>query len=188
MLHLTMKPDDVIAEAMRANRAVDPGTPQVGDLFPDIWADSTEGGIEFHAWARGHYTIFFSHASAYSDVAEADMVALARMAPDFAARGARLIGVAQSDAGTERLWLDELELRSGVEIAIPVMADEDGRIAEICGIDTQGRRPRMPMGKTFVIGPNLRTLAISSFPAGVRRSPRELLRVLDAMRGASLAA
>lgn len=188
MLHLTMRPNDVFAEAMLANRTTEPRMLQVGDLFPDIWADSTVGGIEFHDWARGHYTIFFSHAAAYSDVAEADMVGLARMEADFTAHGARLIGLSQSDALTERMWLDGLEERTGVEIAIPVMADEDGRIAEICSIETRCLRSRMPKGKTFVIGPNLRILAISACSAAVQRSPQELLRVLTAMRDAGVGA
>ena len=80
--------------------------------------------------------------------------------------------------------LDALEERAGVEIAIPVLSDEDGRIAEICGIDTQTRRSRMPKAKTFVIGPDLRILAVSAYAAAVRRSPQELLRMLAAMRAA----
>ena len=155
---------------------------QVGDLFPDVWADSTEGEIELHAWSRGRFTILFSHASAYSDVAEADMVALARMQDDFAALGAQMIGLTQSDALTERMWLDAVGERAGVRIRIPVMADEAGQIAELCGIDVQTRRSWMTKGKTFVLGPDLRILAISAYSASVPRSPHELLRILEAMR------
>jgi len=184
MLHTRMRPEDIIAQAMPGTFSADARMLMVGDVFPDIWADSTVGGIEFHDWARGHYTIFFNHASAYSDVAEADMVALAQAQADFSAHGTRLMGLCQSDSLTERMWLDALEERAGVEIAIPVLSDEDGRIAEICGIDTQTRRSRMPKAKTFVIGPDLRILAVSAYAAAVRRSPQELLRMLAAMRAA----
>lgn len=154
--------------------------PQIGDLFPDLWVDSTDGDMQFHAWARGYYTVLFSHAAAYSDVSESDIVSLARARPEFEGRGARLVGLTLSDPQTERMWIDDLSERAGIEIAFPVISDEEERVHRIC--DLARDTACVPVGKTIIIGPDLRICAVFAYPAPVPRSVPEILRVIDALR------
>lgn len=154
---------------------------RVGEVFPDIWADSTQGPIQLHRWAEGQDLLLFSHAATYSDVSERDILSMVRARQAFARRGVRLLGVGQSEALGEKIWLEDLEQRLGVRVPFPILGDEDGRLSTACGIPTGVARMMLPVNRTLLIGSDMQLLAVSDTPASVPRSAGELLRVFDAV-------
>lgn len=159
---------------------------RVGDVFPDLWADGTQGGVELHAWAQGSYTIFFTHPSSYSATAEVELLDLARHKGEFDALDCKLIGMSQSDPLTERMWIEELSEKHGMAIPLPIISDEDGRIAEICGLRDQNEALDRPVAKSFVLGPDMRIRAIQEYIHPVPRSAVELLRIVGLLKASRI--
>lgn len=159
---------------------------RVTDLFPDLWAESTQGSVELHGWAQGSYSIFFTHPSSYSPTAEVELVDLARHKDDFDALGCKVMGMSQSDPLTERMWIQELSEKHGLAIPFPIISDEDGRIAAICGLREQNEALDRPVAKTFVLGPDLRIRAVQEYIHPVPRSAAELLRIVGLLKSARI--
>lgn len=153
----------------------------VGDDFPDVWAESTTGPIRLHEYCRRAYTLLLFHPGAYVRASEFELLEFGRAQGEFARRGARVLGLSQADAVTERMWLDEISARHGVTFEFPIIADEMGRIARACGLQHQSARTLIPVRRSVVIGPKLRVCAIWDYPPEVQRSPVEALRVIDAL-------
>ena len=158
--------------------------PSSGELFPDIWADSTHGPLQLHRWSEGRFTVIFAHASAYDPVAERDIMAMARAQCAFDALRCRVIGLTQSDPMTERVWLEDLSERHGVDVAFPVLSDEHGQILQTLGMMTDSSGDGAPVAKTFVIDPIFRVRAILEYPQSVGRDPNEVLRIVSALSNA----
>jgi peroxiredoxin (alkyl hydroperoxide reductase subunit C) len=156
--------------------------PQIGDLMPDFHAQSTRGPIRFHAWARGGWTILFSHYGAFSPVCTTELASFAACGPDFASRGVRMLGLSGSPVIEQLRWHRDIHEIYGVEVDYPVLADTDGRLARLLGMLHAEQSAPYAMRKTLILGPDLRIRMIQEYPIRVARSTEETLRVLDAIR------
>ena len=144
------------------------------------------GPIEFHDRVQGGYAVLFAHPSAYSATAETEILDLARHAGAFVSLGCTIVGLSQSDPMTEQTWLDELTERTGLPIPFPVLSDEDGRIGEALGLTQETTALNQPVGKVFVIGPDLLIRAIFECTHPVPCSASDLLRVLRLLKAAAV--
>ncbi|WP_375260580.1 redoxin domain-containing protein [Palleronia sp.] len=168
-------------------RARDPASClRVGDVFPDLWAEGTQGSVALHSWVQGSYTVFFTHPSSYSSTAEIELLDLARHIAEFDALECKLMGMSQSDPLTERMWIEELSEKHGLAIPFPIISDEDGRIAEICGLREQNEALDRPVAKSFILGPDLRIRAIQECIHPVPRSAVELLRIVGILKSSRI--
>ena len=163
---------------VRSTAAHEPVELRVADRFPDLWVGTTQGSIELYCWAENSYTVFFTHPSSYSATAEIELTDLAAHKAAFDALGCKLIGMTQSDYLTERMWIEELSEKHGVDITFPIISDEDGRIASFCGLRKQNEALDRPVAKTFILGPDMRIRAIHEYVHPVPRSAAEILRIV----------
>ncbi|QFU09976.1 Alkyl hydroperoxide reductase subunit C [Rhodobacteraceae bacterium THAF1] len=129
--------------------------------------------------------MIFGHPSAYATLSERDVITLAGAQPRFGARGCRILGVTQSDPVTERAWIDSLSERHGMDIAFPILSDEDGRIAAAFGMSTRGSDDGREVATTIILDPELRVRAVLEHPQSVGRGPEEVLRIVDALAAAT---
>jgi peroxiredoxin (alkyl hydroperoxide reductase subunit C) len=158
--------------------------PQIGDLVPDFHMQSTQGPIQFHAWARGSWVILFSHYGAFSPVCTTEIASFAACSPDFADRGVKMLGLAGCPVIEQIRWHRDIEDIYGVEVDYPVLADTDGHLAQLFGMIHAEQSAHRAIRKTLILGPDLRIRMIQEYPIRVARSTEETLRVLDALRTA----
>ena len=158
--------------------------PRIGDLIPDLSVDSTQGPLRLHDWAKGRWLILFSHPAPFTAVCTTEIAALASLQAEFDARGARLLGVSTGSLDEQRRWHDVVRRLFGFEVTFPMVADEDGLLANLFGMIHEAQSPDRTIRKTFVVGPDLRLRAITEYPMSVGRSTDEALRLLDALQTA----
>ncbi len=158
--------------------------PRIGDIVPDFRADSTQGPLAFHDWAEGGWTVLFGHPLAFTAVCTTEMAALAALAPDFARRGARLVGLSCSPVEEARAWAAEIARLYGVGVSFPLVADPQARLCDLFGMVHEKQSPHCAIRKTMVVGPDLRLRALIEYPMRVGRSSEETLRLLDALQAA----
>jgi alkyl hydroperoxide reductase subunit AhpC len=163
-------------------------TLRLGDEAPDFTALTTHGTIRFHEWMEGHWTILFSHPKNFTPVCTTELGTMARLAPRFAERGCRIIGLSTDPIGEHRKWLLDIESTQGAAVGYPVIADADLLVSKRYGMIHPHANPggsaadNATIRSVFVIGPDRRIRAMIAYPMSTGRSFDELLRLLDSLQ------
>lgn len=156
--------------------------PQLFDIVPNAFAESTHGPIALHPYCEGKWTILFSHPAAYTPVCSTEIAAMAVLKPDFDALGVQLLGLCQSSVEEIGAWHRDLEQVFGIDVDIPCIADADGAVAAEFGMIHDKAEMPLPVRKTMIIDPGLRLRLITEYPIFVARGTEELLRSVEALQ------
>ena len=65
----------------------------LGDVFPNFSAETSEGSIQFHDWIGDSWAILFSHPADYTPVCTTELGRVVQLQPEFQKRGVKLIAL-----------------------------------------------------------------------------------------------
>ena len=102
---------------------------RLGSIAPDFEADTTGGPVKFHEWAGDSWVIFFSHPADFTPVCTTELGEVARLAPKFAERGVKLIGLSANTVGSHEGWIKDIDEVTGGKVAFPIIADKERKVA-----------------------------------------------------------
>jgi peroxiredoxin (alkyl hydroperoxide reductase subunit C) len=156
--------------------------PQIGDIFPNFIAETTQGEIDFWSWAEGDWVFLFSHPAAKTPVCTTEIGALAGSRDGFEALGAKAFGLTGSTVAEQLEWYDDVEGLYHSGVWFPSAADPDGHLASLFGMCHRKEHEKWPIRKSFIIDPAMRIRMIFEYPLFVGRSIDETLRVIDALQ------
>lgn len=154
----------------------------LGDIAPDFEAATTHGPLSFHQWMDNSWTILFSHPMDFTPVCTTELGRMSELAPEFESRGVKLLSLSVNDLTDHRRWIADIEETQGVTLEFPMVADSDGRVAELYGMIDPGSDDVMTVRSVFVIGPDRKIKLILTYPASTGRNFAELLRVVDSLQ------
>jgi alkyl hydroperoxide reductase subunit AhpC len=124
---------------------------------------------------RGKWVVFFFYPADFTFICPTEVMAFSKLAKEFRAEQAEVLGVSVDSLDSHRSWIDEL---GGVEY--PLLSDTDKSVSRTYGVlnDKEGVSQRA----TFIINPagEVTYLVVSHMNVG--RSVEETLRVLKALR------
>jgi len=161
---------------------------QLGDLAPDFTAETTHGLIRFHDWIGEGWAVLFSHPKDFTPVCTTELGALARLAPEFARRNCKIIGLSVDSVDDHRRWALDIEETQGHAPSFPLIGDGDLAVAKAYGMLQAGAggnaRSRSAADNAtvravFVIGPDKRIKLMLTYPMSTGRDFTEILRALD---------
>jgi len=166
---------------------------RLGNTAPDFEADTTIGRIRFHEWIGNSWVVFFSHPDDFTPVCTTELGEVARRAPDFAARGVKIIGLSANNLDKHHAWIKDInEYGSRVgptDVQFPIIADEDRQISVLYDmLDQQDATNRDAKGipftvrTVFIIDPKKTIRLTLSYPASTGRNFDEILRVIDSLQ------
>jgi thioredoxin-dependent peroxiredoxin len=164
---------------------------QIGSVAPDFEADTTEGRISFHDWIGDSWTVLFSHPRDFTPICTTELGYLAKIKPDFDARGVKVIGLSVDPVGNHEKWADDIEDTQGFRPNYPLIADHDFNVSKLYGMlpaDVEGdptqRTPanNATVRNVFVIGPDKTVKLILVYPMTTGRNFDEILRVVDSLQ------
>ena len=164
---------------------------RINDIAPDFTADTTQGPIHFHEWIGDGWAVLFSHPKDFTPVCTTELGAMAKLEDQFAARGAKVIGLSVDPVGSHDKWKQDIEDVSGYKVNYPLIGDPTLAIAKLYGMlagddgdSSEGRTPanNAPVRTVFVIGPDKRIKLNLTYPMTTGRNFDEILRVLDSMQ------
>jgi len=164
---------------------------RINDIAPDFTADTTQGPIHFHEWIGDGWAVLFSHPKDFTPVCTTELGAMAKLEDQFAARGAKVIGLSVDPVTSHDKWKADIEDVSGYKVNYPLIGDPTLAIAKLYGMlagddgdSSEGRTPanNAPVRTVFVIGPDKRIKLNLTYPMTTGRNFDEILRVLDSMQ------
>ena len=164
---------------------------RINDIAPDFTAETTQGTIRFHEWIGDNWAVLFSHPKDFMPVCTTELGAVAALEKEFAARGAKVIGLSVDPVSSHSSWEKDIEEVSGHKVNYPIIGDPELKIAKLydmlaadAGDSCEGRTPALnaPVRTVFVIGPDKRIKLMISYPMTTGRNFDEILRVLDSIQ------
>ena len=164
---------------------------RINDLAPDFTAETTQGPVHFHDWIGDHWAVLFSHPKDFTPVCTTELGTMASLEPEFAKRGAKVIGLSLDPVESHAKWSKDIEDVGGSPVNYPMIGDPELKVAKLYDMlpaeaaEVEGGRTaahNAPVRTVFVIGPDKRIKLHLAYPMTTGRNFDEVLRVLDSMQ------
>ncbi|WP_263368073.1 peroxiredoxin [Edaphobacter bradus] len=164
---------------------------RINDVAPDFTAETTQGPISFHQWIGDNWAVLFSHPKDFTPVCTTELGVVASLEQQFAARGAKVIGLSVDPVDNHTKWAQDIKEVTGATINYPVIADTELKVAKLydmlpgdAGDSCEGRTPadNATVRMVFVIGPDKRIKLLLAYPMTTGRNFDEIIRVLDSIQ------
>lgn len=158
--------------------------PRIGDVAPDFTANTTHGEITLSQWQGGKWVLLFSHPADFTPVCSTELVELARRNAEFEKRNAKLIGLSIDSIHSHLAWRQNLKQIFDVLLPYPLIADNNGAVAQKYGMLHPGASLTATVRAVFAIDPARVVRALIYYPLNVGRNVDEMVRLIDALQTA----
>ena len=166
-------------------------TLSLGDTAPDFKAETTAGPISFHDWIGDSWAVLFSHPKSFTPVCTTELGYMARIEPEFARRGVKIIGLSVDELDKNEGWSEDIREITGYAPNYPIISDSDFQVSKLYGMlaastdgDSGARTAadNQTVRNVFVIGPDKKIKLILVYPMTTGRNFDEVLRVIDSLQ------
>jgi thioredoxin-dependent peroxiredoxin len=163
----------------------------IGDEAPNFTAKTTAGTIDFHKWIGDGWAILFSHPKDFTPICTTELGYMAGLAPDFAKRNTKIIGVSVDTVEDHEKWVKDIEETCGNKVTYPIIDGSDLKIAKAYDMlhpNASGEAKQRTavdnatVRSVFVIGPDKKIKATLTYPMSTGRNFDEVLRLLDSIQ------
>jgi alkyl hydroperoxide reductase subunit AhpC len=164
---------------------------RINDTAPDFTAETTLGPISFHEWIGDGWAILFSHPKDFTPVCTTELGYVARLAPEFAKRNCKVIGLSVDPVGNHARWASDIQETQGYAVEYPMIGDPELKVAKLydmlpadAGETSEGRTAanNATVRTVFIVGPDKKIKLMLIYPMTTGRNFDEVLRVLDSMQ------
>ncbi|ADZ69840.1 Putative peroxidase protein [Polymorphum gilvum SL003B-26A1] len=116
---------------------------------------------------------------------------MAGLAPEFAKRNAKIIGISVDPVESHQKWKGDIKVATGHEPAYPLIGDPELKVAKLYDMlpaslegGSEGRTPadNATVRTVFIIGPDKRIKLSLTYPMTTGRNFDEILRALDSIQ------
>jgi len=150
--------------------------PLIGERFPSVEVQTTQGKVELPDVYSGKWFVFFSHPADFTPVCTTEFVAFQKRYDDFKKLGCELIGLSIDQVFSHIKWVEWIKDNLEVEIKFPIIADT-GKVANLLGLIHPGKGTNT-VRAVFVVDPNATIRAILYYPQELGRNMDEILRMV----------
>jgi len=161
---------------------------RINDVAPNFTAETTLGTLRFHDYIDGGWAILFSHPKDFTPVCTTELGYMAKLEPEFARRGCKVLGISVDPVESHRKWSEDIRRSQGHAVTYPLIGDPDLAVAKLydmlpaeAGDTCAGRTAadNATVRSVFLIGPDKKIKATLTYPMSTGRNFDELLRLLD---------
>lgn len=157
-------------------------TIRLGDTAPDFTAESTQGSISFHQWIGDSWCILFSHPKDYTPVCTTELGYMAKLGAEFEKRNVKVLGLSVDSVDDHAGWISDIEETQGATVSYPLIADPEGRVADLYDMIHPNANDTFTVRSVFVIDPNKKVRLTITYPASAGRNFDEILRTIDSLQ------
>lgn len=164
---------------------------RINDEAPNFTAETSQGTLNFHEWAGDSWAILFSHPKDFTPVCTTELGYMAGLAPEFAKRNCKIIGLSVDPVANHSKWAIDIEETQGHKVTYPVIGDPQLKVAKLynmlpaeSGDTSEGRTAadNAAVRTVFVVGPDKKIKLMLVYPMTTGRNFDEVLRVLDSLQ------
>ena len=146
---------------------------QLGQIAPDFEAATTEGRIRFHDWIGDSWAVLFSHPKDFTPVCTTELGYMAKLAPEFAKRNTKVIGLSVDSTDRHAAWANDIEETQGYKPNYPMIGDTDLNVSKLYGMlpyeageSCEGRTAvdNLTVRTVFIIGPDKKVKLLFAYP------------------------
>ena len=155
---------------------------QLGQIAPDFEQATTAGRINFHEWLGASWGVLFSHPKDFTPVCTTELGEVARLAPEWAKRNVKVIGLSVDSGENHERWADDIAETQGHALNFPLIIDGDRTVSTLYGMIHPEADPTVTVRTVFVIDPNKKVRLTLNYPPSAGRNFEEVLRVIDSLQ------
>jgi alkyl hydroperoxide reductase subunit AhpC len=155
---------------------------RLGDTAPDFTQESTEGNINFYDWVGDSWVVLFSHPKDFTPVCTTELGEVARIKPEFAKRGVKVIGLSVDPVDDHHGWIQDISDTQGIDLNFPLIADSDRKVADLYDMIHPNADDTLTVRSVFVIDSARKIRLIITYPASTGRNFAEILRAIDSLQ------
>ncbi|MEJ2803532.1 peroxiredoxin [Comamonadaceae bacterium PP-2] len=157
-------------------------TLRLGDQAPDFKQASSQGDIQFHAWAGDSWVVLFSHPADFTPICTTELGRTAALKTEFAKRGVKPIAVSVDPVESHSEWIKDINETQNTEVDFPILADADRKVAELYDLIHPNASATHTVRSVFIIDPKKAVRATITYPPSTGRNFEEILRVIDSLQ------
>jgi len=155
--------------------------PLLGERFPDLEVQTTNGRMKLPNDFAGRWFVLFSHPADFTPVCTTEFVAFQKRYDRFKAMNCELIGLSIDQVFSHIKWKEWIKEKLGVEIQFPIIADDTGSVAEKLGLIHPSKGTNT-VRAVFVVDPEGIVRLIIYYPQELGRNIDEILRAVEALQ------
>ena len=153
----------------------------LGDTFPSIEVQTTQGMKNLPQDYAGKWLVLFSHPGDFTPVCTTEFVTFSQKDPNFKTINAELMGLSVDSLDPHFKWLEWIEENAGIKVPFPVIADPLGMVSKKLGMIAPKKGART-VRKVFIVDPQGIVRLTITYPPEVGRNVDEILRALHALQ------
>jgi len=157
-------------------------TLRLGDKAPNFKAQTSEGEIDFYEYLGDGWGILFSHPADYTPVCTTELGSVAKYKKEFEKRNVKVLALSVDGVESHKGWIKDINETQNTTVNFPIIADEDGKIADLYDMIHPNENSKLTVRSVFVIDPDKVIKLIITYPASTGRNFEELLRVIDSLQ------
>jgi len=159
----------------------------LGDVFPNFEADSTDGKLKFHDFVGDGWAILFSHPADYTPVCTTELGEANKLAGEFTKRNVKMVALSCDSVEDHKGWSKDIIAYTGCDsFKFPIIADKSRELAIALGmvdpVEKDGSGMPLTCRAVFIVGPDKKLKLSMLYPATTGRNFNEILRVIDSLQ------
>lgn len=154
--------------------------PLLGDDFPKIKVQTTQGIMNIPEDFKGKWFVLFSHPADFTPVCTTEFVAFQKRYDEFKKLDCKLIGMSIDQVFSHIKWVQWIKENLDVQIEFPIIAAND-EIAKKFGMLHPGKGTNT-VRAVFIGDPNGKVRLILYYPQEIGRNMDEIVRVVKALQ------
>ena len=154
--------------------------PLLGDDFPKIKVQTTQGIMNIPEDFKGRWFVLFSHPADFTPVCTTEFVAFQKRYDEFKKLDCKLIGMSIDQVFSHIKWVQWIKENLDVQIEFPIIAAND-EIAKKFGMLHPGKGTNT-VRAVFIGDPNGKVRLILYYPQEIGRNMDEIVRVVKALQ------
>ena len=159
----------------------DYGLPLIGEKFPEIEAQTTEGKVKLPEYFKGKWFVLFSHPADFTPVCTTEFVAFQKRYDEFKKLNCELMGLSIDQVFSHLKWKEWINDNLHVKIEFPIIADDEGDIAKQLGM-LHPNKGKNTVRAVFIVDPKATIRAILYYPQELGRNMDEILRMVKGLQ------